>query len=187
MLTYQEVINQRHSLDREYKIRNLLSCALIIYAAYCAFQAFTPSIHPIVTLLVGATIITAAFCVTITIVKLRQLQFTRKDESSLMESISQGIVQARLHGDYTLLNQLLDSKFSCHTILKMSELPEGAYNYEELSKWVKLKPAMQYFREQKITVKDFYNLDKMSEYLKNVYPEFLDALHKNSQSKSTGQ
>lgn len=186
MLTYQHVINERHGLEREYRIRNLLSCALIAYAAYCAFQSFTPASHPIMTLIIGSTIITSALCIAIVIVRLRQLQFTRKDESSLMDSIVQAIVQARLHGDYTLLNQMLDSKYSCHTILKMSELPEGAYKYEELSKWVKIKQAMQHFREHKITVKDFYNLDKMNEYLINVYPEFLDALNKHSAAKFKG-
>lgn len=186
MLTYQEFINERHSLQREYRIRNLLSCSLIAYAAYCAFQAFIPSVHPLATLTIGAMIITVALCLAIFVMKLRQLQFSRKDESSLMDSIGEAIVQARLHGDYTLLNQLLDSKYSCHTILKMSALPEGAYNYEELKKWVKLKAAMQYFREKKITIKDFYDLNKMSEYLKHVYPEFLEALRKNSDSKIAG-
>ena len=186
MLTYQDVIEQRHDLQRDYRFRNLLSCALIGHAVYCAFQAFLPAKHPIATLVVGATISTAGLCVAIFIMRLRQLQFSRKDESSLMESISQAILQARRDGDYTLLNQMLDSKYSCHTILKMSELPEGAFNYSELSKWVKLKDAMAYFKENKITVKDFYNLDKMNEYLINVYPEFLDALRKHSESKIRG-
>lgn len=186
MLTYQEVINQQKSLELKYRIRNTLSCIFIIYAAYLAFQNFLPASHPILTLMIGATIFTTAMCTAIMMVKFRQVYFTREHESSLMECISEGIVQARLHSDYTLLNQLLDSKFSCHTILKMSELPEGAYNYEELSKWAKLKSAMAYFREKEITVKDFYNMDKMNQYLKAVYPEFLDALRKHSESKNIG-
>lgn len=184
MLTYQEIVTQKKQLEREYQIRNLFSCLLIGYAAYTACDTFLSNQHPMITLIAGAFILTSAFCLAVVIVKLRQLQFTRKDEKSLMESIGQGILQARRDGDYTLLNQLLDSSFSCHTILKMSELPEGSYNYQELSKWVKLKDAMKYFREHKITVKDFYNLDKMNNYLVSVYPEFIEALRKSDQSKA---
>jgi hypothetical protein len=66
----------------------------------------------------------------------------------------------------------------------MSELPEGAYNYDLLSKWVKLKAAMQYFRENKITVPDFYNLDKMNNYLVTVYPEFIEKLRNQDKQDS---
>lgn len=181
MLTFQKIVSQQKNVTLEYRIRNLISCILIVYAGYTAFQAFLPGSHPMITLMIGMCIITATLCTAIMVIKIRQVYFSRKADTTLMESISTAIQQARLHGDYTLLNQLLDSTYSCHTILKMSELPEGAYDYSHLTKWVKLKEAMKYFRENKISIKDFYNLDKMNNYLISVYPEFIDALRKSDQ------
>jgi hypothetical protein len=182
MLTYQDIVNHRRRLQWEFRLRNLFSLALIGYAAYCSFNLMAPT-SPSLILIGTMALVSVALCLSITIVKIRQVYFSREAEASLMSGIAQAILQARLYGDYQVLNQLLDSEFSCHTILKMSEFPEAAYDYSNLAKWVKLKPAMQYFREKKITVKDFYDLDKMNQYLINVYPEFLEALSKHSANK----
>lgn len=173
--SHQEFIESRHNLQREFRIRNIISCVFIGYLGYIIFNLL-PLISPFYKLVALMSIVSLGLSLLILIIKLRFVYITRKGNEELYSYIRHVIAKSRLTDNYHDLNLLLDSKYSIHTILGMSRLPNDYYNFNHLSKWVKLPEALNYFRDNKIEPKDFYDNDKMSDYLKTVYPEFLKAL-----------
>ena len=175
MQSFNEFVHSRKHLNLNFKLRNFISFLLFSYLSYSILKAINPQSPEGATFsLIG--LVSLTLCLTIVSVKIRYAQMLQENNQSLHEYIGEAIKKARMENDYSILNQLLDSKYSVHTILAMSRFPEESFDYAPLSKWVKLKDAMLYFRKNQMKEEDLLNPEMMTEYLKTVYPEFLTAL-----------
>lgn len=177
MQSFEQFQASRQNLNFNFKMRNLVSFILYSVLAYSVFQKVNPSLsQPAYSLMLGMVLITGVICTTILTVKIRFVVESRKNNQSLHEYMASAIKEARTKGDYQAVNQLLDSKYSVHMILVMSQYPVSAFDFSQLAKWVKLPSALKYFQDNKFTVEDLTDHTRMTDYLKSVYPEFLTAL-----------
>lgn len=177
MQSFNDFIKSRQYLNLNFKVRNFVSFLLFGYLSVTILRVLNPQTKEMATFSIMG-LISLTLILSIIAVKIRYVQMLRKNNKSLHEYLVAAIREARLNGNYEITNQLLDSKYSVHMILAMSRYPEESFDYTQLSKWVKLKDAMAHFRKNNIKEEDLLNPEIMTDYLKQVYPEFLQALSK---------
>lgn len=179
MKSFNEFVNSRKNINLFFKIKNTISFSLIVILVISCYQTFSqPLVNPLHKMILLVISVSLGLALSILITKLRLYREVQNNMVSLKEYITESILEARKNGNYTTLNQLLDSKYSVHTILAMSHYQESCFDFQELSKWVKLKEAMSYFKQHNFKESDLMDDEKMRDYLKSVYPEFLMALSK---------
>lgn len=176
-MSFQEFIKSRINAQRYFQIHNIFSMILIGWLAYelcCLLPANDPALG-----MMGFMAIVAGSLIFLTfIVKLRHQILSRQGKSAILEFIQSAIYQARMNQNYEILSQLLDSRYSFHTVYAMSQYPEEAFNYDQLTRWVKLKESMVYFKKHNLQIEDSADINKMANYIRAVSPEFVEALQK---------
>jgi len=177
MQSFNDFVKSRKYLNLNFKVRNFISFLLFGYLSLTILRVINPQTKEMATFsIIG--LVSLALALSILSLKIRYVQMLRKNNESLYEYLVASIKEARLNGNYEIINNLLDSKYSVHMILAMSRYPEESFDYSQLTKWVKLKDAMSHFRKNNIKEEDLLNPEMMIDYLKTVYPEFLNALSK---------
>lgn len=116
--------------------------------------------------------VTLALSAYIFITKLRYALSSKKNNETLHSYLRDAIKKARLHNDYSTLNDLLDSKYTSNVILLMSQFPESSFDYSQLLKWEKLQESMKYFCDNKFTTDTLNDSTEMLNYMKTVVPHF---------------
>lgn len=177
MVDFQTFMDSRKYLNFSFKMRNLVSFILFSFLAYSIFNTIKPSLSsPELILGLFMACVSLTIALSIISVKIRAVIETRRNNESLHGYMQEAISLARLKGDYSVVNQLLDSKYSVHMILVLSKFPISSLDFNQMSKWEKLPQALAYFQKHNFVTEDLTDHSRMSDYLKSVYPEFLTAL-----------
>lgn len=177
MIDFQTFMDSRKNLNFAFKIRNLISVILFAFLSYSIFNAVKPSLSsPELILGLFMACVSLTLALSIISIKLRTVIETRKNNEALHGYMQEAVSIARQKGDYSVVNNLLDSKYSVHMILVMSKFPIQSLDFSQLTKWEKLPQALAYFQKHNFVTEDLTDHSRMSDYLKSVYPEFLTAL-----------
>lgn len=177
MVDFQAFMDSRKNLNFHFKTRNILSFILFAFLSYSIFTTIKPNIEaPELVMGLFMSCVSLTLILSIFTFKMRAVVESRKNNESLHGYMQEAISLARQKGDYSVVNSLLDSKYSVHMILVMSKFPITSLDFTQLTKWEKLPQALSYFQKHNFVTEDLTDHSRMSEYLKAVYPEFLTAL-----------
>lgn len=153
----------RKNINKSFRQRNM-------FTVFCCVLLAISLINYSSTLYGVIISVSVSFCLAIFIVKIRIVKDVDKSNKSLHLTIEAAIKEARLNDNYSLLNELLDSKYNSHVVLIMSRLPLESFNLTKLSRWVNLPSAIKYFKENNFKTEDLTNRSRMLGYMRNVAP-----------------
>lgn len=151
MLSYNVFLEKRKEMVKFYKLRNLLSGVLCAWLSLEFLLLFS---NPVYGFVIAST---AGLCLFIFIMKVRGYNTLKKYNKHLHEYIRESISLARKDADYSVLNELINSKYYDHCVFVLSQFPLSSIQYEKIND-KKIKEDVEHLKDLNLSEKDLLKM-----------------------------